>query len=173
MKRTIIPGLIVTILLLSCSIFGQGNLPQLSNEEHAIISVVLDSMMQNHTPETIDVYDKTSTGTSASVLHIAFEHDSIEVPPTLISNYASANRERYELDMDKLPDYVMLKDSDEAEPYSGYYAFTRPGISEDGMLAIVEYSFMSAPLAGCGMAALLEKKDGEWVIVWHEMMWIS
>ena len=160
------------VLFLSCDLFRPSE-PTLSNEEHDIISAVLDSMMQTHTPSTIDVYDKTSTGTSASVLHIAFERDSLEVPSTLISNYSAANRERYELDRDKLPDYVMLKDTDEAEPYSGYYSFTRPGISAEGSMAVVEYSFMSAPLAGCGMAALLEKQDGEWVVIWHEMMWIS
>ena len=173
MKRCLLfVPIILLILLFSCSLFGPSE-PTLSDEEHAILSVVLDSMMVNRTTTTIDVYDMTSTGTSASVLHIAFERDSIEVPSSLLSNYSSANRQRYELVMDKLPDYVMLKDTDEAEPYSGYYSFTRPGISEDGETAIVEYSFMSAPLAGAGYAVLLEKHVGEWVVIWRDMMWIS
>jgi hypothetical protein len=75
--------------------------------------------------------------------------------------------------MDKLPDYVMLKDSEESDPYSGYIRFTRPGISNDGLSAVVEYSSISAPLAGSGMAAVLEKQDGVWVLIWLQMMWVS
>ena len=173
MKRILLyVPIILLVLFSSFDLFGP-SVPTLNNEEHAILSAVLDSMMQNQVAETIDVYDQTSTGTSATVLHLSFEHDSIDVPPSLISNYSSANRERYELDMDKLPDYVMLKDTEESGPYTGYILFTRPGISDDGLMAVVEYSSVSAPLCGIGVAALLEKQDGDWVVIWHDMMWIS
>ncbi|RKY54534.1 MAG: hypothetical protein DRP93_05040 [Candidatus Neomarinimicrobiota bacterium] len=171
-RRTTLLCIIFLLFLVACDLKPEGP-PELSNEEHAIISAVLDSIMhQGHPLGTIDVYDLTTTSTNCPSLHIAFEQDSIG-SDSLLNNYYNANRIRYALNMDKLPNYVMLKDTEEAEPYSGYTAFTRPGISNDGLLAIVEYSSMSAPLAGCGMAALLEKEDGEWQIVWVEMIWIS
>ena len=173
MKRIVaFSVLLVLLLLASCDLFKPAGPETLSNEEHTIISAVLDSMMQSHAPETIDIFDQTSTATNSISLNIAFERDSIGSQPLLV-NYDTANRKRYALDMDKLPNYVMLKDTEEAEPYSGYFSFTRPGISDDGLWAIVEYSFMSAPLAGCGMAAVLEKKFGEWVVVWDVMIWVS
>lgn len=163
---------IAGLALISCDLKPEGP-PELSNEEHAVISAVLDSIIQQgHPLGTIDVYDLTTTSTNCPSLHIAFERDSIG-SDSLLNNYYNANRIRYALNMDKLPDYVMLKDTEEAEPYSGYTAFTRPGISDDGLLAVVEYSSVSAPLCGIGMAALLEKEDGEWHIVWVEIIWIS
>ena len=172
MKRSIIFVVIAGLALISCDLKPEGP-PELSNEEHAVITAVLDSIMQNQHPSgTIDVYDLTTTSTNCPSLSILFERDNID-SETLLNNYYRANRIRYALNMDKLPGYVMLKDTEEAEPYSGYTAFTRPGISEDGLLAVVEYSSVSAPLAGCGMAAVLEKEDGEWIMIWHEMIWIS
>ena len=171
-RRTTLLCIIFLLFLVACDL-KPDEPPELSNEEHAIISAVLDSIMhQGHPLGTIDVYDLTTTSTNCPSLHIAFEQDSIG-SDSLLNNYYNANRIRYALNMNKLPDYVMLKDTEEAEPYSGYTAFTRPGISNDGLLAVVEYSSMSAPLAGCGMAAMLEKEDGEWRVVWVEMIWIS
>ena len=172
MKRTIILVVIAGLALISCDLKPEGS-PELSNEEHAVISAVLDSIMQQeHSPATIDVYDLTTTSTNCPSLHIAFERDSIG-SDSLLDNYYNANRIRYALNMNKVPDYVMLKDTEEAEPYSGYTAFTRPGISNDGLWAIVEYSSVSTPLCGIGMAVLLEKENGEWQVVWVEMIWIS
>ena len=172
MKRSIILVVIAGLMLISCDLKPEGP-PELSNEEHAVITAVLDSIMQNQYPlGTIDVYDLTTTSTNCPSLSILFERNSVD-SETLLNNYYRANRIRYALNMDKLPGYVMLKDTEEAEPYSGYTAFTRPGISDDGLLAVVEYSSMSAPLAGCGMAVLLEKENEEWRVVWHEMIWIS
>ena len=172
MKRSIILVVIAGLALISCVVKPEGP-PELSNEEHAVIWAVLDSIMQHEHPlGTIDVYDLTTTSTNCPSLYIAFERDSIG-SDSLLNNYNNANRVRYALNMDKLPDYVMLKDALESEPYSGFTGFTRPGISDDGLLAVVEYSSMSAPLAGCGMAALLEKRDDEWQVVWMDMIWIS
>jgi len=172
MKRSIILVVIAGLALISCDL-KPDEPPELSNEEHAIICAVLDSIIQQgHPSGTIDVYDLTTTSTNCPSLSVAFEQDSIG-SDSLLNNYYNANRIRYALNMDKLPDYVMLKDTEEAEPYSGYTAFTRPGISNDGLLAIVEYSSVSTPLCGIGMTALLEKEDGEWHIVWVEMIWIS
>ncbi|RLC29164.1 MAG: hypothetical protein DRH32_07825 [Deltaproteobacteria bacterium] len=172
MKRSIILMVIAGLALIACDLKPDGP-PELSNEEHAVICAVLDSIMQQGHPwGTIDVYDLTTTSTNCPSLSILFERNSVD-SETLLNNYDNANRIRYALNVDKLPDYVMLKDMEEAEPYSGYTAFTRPGISDDGLLAVVEYSSVSAPLAGCGMAALLEKEDGEWRIVWVKMIWIS
>lgn len=162
---------ILLLFLVSC-IFKPNGPPELSNDEHAVISAVLDSIIHQYPRETIDVYDQTTTLTELPSLTIAFEQDSVG-SNSLLSNYEDANQIRYALDMDKLPSYVMLKDTEEAEPFSGYTAFTRPGISNDGLMAVVEYSSMSAPLAGCGMAAVLEKQDGKWLVVWIEMIWIS
>ncbi len=171
-KRSIILVVITGLVLISCIVKPEGP-PELSNEEHAVIWAVLDSIMQREHPlGTIDVYDLTTTSTNCSSLHILFEQNSIG-SDSLLDNYNDANRIRYALNMDKLPDYVMLKDALESEPYSGFTSFTRPGISNDGLLAVVEYSSMSAPLAGCGMAALLEKRDDEWQVVWMDMIWIS
>ncbi|MCD6446869.1 MAG: hypothetical protein J7L40_01750 [Candidatus Marinimicrobia bacterium] len=171
-RRTTLLCIIFLLFLVACDL-KPDEPPELSNEEHAIISAVLDSIMhQGHPLGTIDVYDLTTTSTNCPSLHIAFEQDSIG-SDSLLNNYYNANRIRYALNMDKLPDYVMLKDMEEAEPYSGYTAFTRPGISDDGLLAVVEYSSMSAPLAGCGMAVLLEKENEEWRVVWVKMIWIS
>jgi len=171
-KRSIILVVIAGLMLISCVVKPEEP-PELSNEEHAVICAVLDSVMQREHPlGTIDVFDLTTTSTNCPSLYIIFERDSIG-SNSLLNNYAEANRVRYALNMDKLPDYVMLKDTEEAEPYSGYTEFTRPGISDDGLLAIVEYSSISAPLAGCGKAALLEKRDGEWHVVWIKMIWIS
>ena len=163
--------IIILFLFCSCDLDPSGP-EMLGNEEHAIISTVLDSIIREQVPETVDVYDMTSTATNCTSLHIAFQHDDVG-SDSLIDHYNSANNITYALDMDKLPDYVMLKDTDESDPYSGYYLFTCPGISNDGEMAVVEYSSISAPLSGCGMAALLEKRDGVWVMIWHEMIWIS
>lgn len=162
----------VLLFLLSCSLFNSENIERLSNEEHAILSTVLDSMMRGQTLETIDVYDQTSTQISIYSLSIAFDQDSVG-SSALLNNYNLANQICYELDMDNLPNYVMLKDTDESETYSDYYSFSCPGISEDGNTAVVECSLMSAPLAGCGMAYLLEKIDDNWMIIWNSVIWIS
>jgi len=171
MKRSIILVVIAGLALLSCDLKPEGP-PELNNEEHAVISTVLDSIIQQHPSGTIDVFDLTGTSTNCPSLSILFQRNSVE-SETLLNNYDHANREQYALNMDKVPDYVMLKDTEEAEPYSGYTSFTRPGISDDGLTAIVEYSEISAPLCGIGMAAYLEKCDGEWCVVWLEMIWIS
>jgi len=163
---------IAGLMLISCDI-KPAESPELSNEEHAVICAVLDSIIQREHPlETIDVYDLTTTSTNCPLLHIAFEQDSIG-SDSLLDNYDKSNRIRYALNMDKLPGYVMLKDALESEPYSGFTSFTRPGISNDGLLAVVEYSWVSAPLAGCGMVAMLKKENDEWQVVWIEMIWIS
>lgn len=172
MKRLFVLFVIVGLALLSCDL-NPDDPPQLSNEEHAVISAVLDSLRHSNDPTgTLDVYDQTSISTSIYSLSIAFDRDSVG-SASLLNNYNTANSEIHTLDMDKLPDYVMLKDSDESDPYSGFIRFTRPGISDDGLYAVVEYSSISAPLAGSGMAAVLEKRDGEWVMIWLQMMWIS
>lgn len=171
LRKTLL-SVILLLFLVAC-VVKPDEPPELSNEEHAVICAVLDSIMQHEHPlGTIDVYDLTTISTNCPSLSILFERDGVD-SETLLNNYYRANRIRYALNMNKLPDYVMLKDTEEAEPYSGYTAFTRPGISEDGLLAVVEYSSVSAPLAGCGMAALLEKENGEWRLVWVEMIWIS
>lgn len=172
MKRSIILVVIAGLALISCDLKPEGP-PELSNEEHAVICAVLDSViLHEHPLGTIDVYDLTTTSTNCPSLSILFERNSVD-SETLLNNYYNVNQIRYALNMDKLPGYVMLKDTEEAEPYSGYTAFTRPGISDDGLWAVVEYSSMSAPLAGCGMAVLLENENGEWRVVWVEMIWIS
>lgn len=172
MKRSIILVVIAGLMLISCIVKPEGP-PELSNEEHAVICAVLDSIMQHEHPlGIIDVYDLTTTSTNCPSLYIAFERDSIG-SDSLLDNYDKANRIRYALNMDKLPDYVMLKDALESEPYSGFTSFTRPGISDDGLLAIVEYSSMSAPLCGICMGAMLKKENEEWHVVWIEMIWIS
>ena len=171
-RRTTLLCIIFLLFLVACDL-KPDEPPELSNEEHAVICAVLDSIIQQgHSSGTIDVYDLTTTSTNCPSLHIAFEQDSIG-SDSLLDNYYDANRIRYGLIMDKLPDYVMLKDTEEAEPYSGYTAFTRPGISNDGLWALVEYSSVSAPLCGIGMAALLEKENEEWRVVWVKMIWIS
>ena len=163
----------VTVMFtsISCDIDPEDP-PELNNEEHMIISAVLDSIKRGQVSETVDVYDMTSTMTYCTSLHIEFQHDGVG-SDQLLDHYQSANNVAYALDMDKLPDYVMLKDSEESDRYSGYFLFTRPGISDNGLLAVVEYSSVSAPLCGIGMAALLEKQDDEWSVVWLEMIWIS
>jgi hypothetical protein len=172
MKRIIVSVVIMGLALISCDL-RPDDPPQLSNEEHAVISAVLDSLRRHDDPTgTLDVYDQTSISTSIYSLSIAFDRDSVG-SASLLNNYNTANLEIHTLDMDKLPVYVMLKDSEESDPYSGYIRFTRPGISNDGLSAVVEYSSISAPLAGSGMAAVLEKQDGVWVLIWLQMMWVS
>lgn len=172
MKRLLlfIP-IVLFFLFCSCDLEPPGP-EMLSNEEHAVLSAVIDSIKRIQTTETLDVYDLTTNVTNCTSLHIAFLQDSVG-SDSLLDNYNSANDTRYALDMEKLPDYVMLKDTDESDPYSGYISFTRPGISNDCLTAIVEYSIISAPLCGSGMAALLEKHDGEWLLIWKKLMWIS
>jgi len=163
--------MITALALISCDLDPEGP-PELSNEEHAVISTVLDSIIQQGPLGTIDVFDLTSTATNCPSLSILFERYSVD-SETLLNHYFNANKISYSLNMDKVPSFVMLKDTEEAEPYSGYTSFTRPGISENGLLAVVEYSSVSAPLAGIDMAVYLEKEDGEWRVVWIEMIWMS
>lgn len=172
MKQLMIIFLTLGLVLLSCDLHPNDP-PQLSNEEHAIISAVLDSLHRHDDQTgTLDVHDQTSITTNIYSLSIAFDRDSVG-SASLLNNYNTANQGSYSLDMDKLPDYVMLKDTEETDPYSGFLRFTRPGISDDGLSAVVEYGSRSAPLVGSGMAALLEKKNGEWVIIWHDVIWLS
>ncbi len=170
MKKTLLALSCIVVLLLSCD-FHPDDTNNMTNEEHAIISAVLDSIRYQYSPTNVDVYDLSSTNTNCSSLNIAFEIDSIETD-TLLNIYYDANRLQYYLNRDKLPDYITLKDRDESNPYTGYLSFTRPGISEDGLIAVVEYSCMGAPLAGAGYAVLLEKHSGQWQMIWHKMMWI-
>jgi hypothetical protein len=161
------------LVVMGCTLFKPNEAERLGTEEHAIISAVLDSILQQQYPlENIDVYDLTSTATNTASLTILFERNGVD-STSLLDNYIDANRIRYALDIDDLPDYVVLKDALESDPYSGYMDFSCPGISDDGLMAVVEYSSISAPLAGCGMAVLLEKLEGEWHIVWIEMIWVS
>jgi len=171
MKRSLVLVLIIGLMMISC-VIKPNDTPELNNEEHAVISAVLDSLIHQHPSGTIDVYDQTSTSVNSSSLSIIFQQDSIG-SGSLLDIYNEANRTGYSLNMDKLPNYVVLKDTEESEPYTGYTHFTRPGISDDGLMAIVEYSEVSAPLCGIGMAAYLEKQDDEWVMVWLGMIWIS
>ncbi|MCF7832394.1 MAG: hypothetical protein K9N05_02305 [Candidatus Marinimicrobia bacterium] len=171
MKRSLVFLLIIGLMMISC-VIKPNDPPELNNEEHAVISAVLDSLIHLHLSGTIDVYDQTSTSINSSSLSIIFQRDSIG-SGSLLDIYNEANRTGYSLNMDKLPNYVVLKDTEESEPYSGYTHFTRPGISDDGLMAVVEYSQVSAPLCGIGMAAYLEKQDDEWVIIWLVMIWIS
>lgn len=173
MKRIhILIGLALLLLSMGCTIFRPNDPESLGVDEHAIISAVLDSILQQDPLENIDVYDLTSTAINAESLNILFERHGVD-STSLLNNYINANRIRYTLDIDDLPDFVVLKDALESDPYSGYIDFTRPGIRNDGLQAVVEYSSISAPLAGCGMAALLEKLDGVWQIVWIKMIWVS
>ena len=173
MKRIhVLIGILLLALAISCEFFKPNEPERLGPEEHAIICAVLDSLKQQHPLENIDVYDLTSTAINTASLHILFERNGVD-PISILDNYIEANHIRYALDMDDLPDFVVLKDALESDPYSGYTSFTRPGISNDGLMAVVEYSSMSAPLAGCGMAALLEKRDGNWQLVWIKMIWVS
>ena len=169
MKKLIL--LIISVLfLMSCDIHPDD--PELlNNDEHAIISAVLDSLMQLSIPESINIYDQTSTLINCASLNIAFERDSIHAD-SLIKNYYDSNRIPYSLNIDKLPDYVVLKDTEESDPFSGYIAFSRPAICNNGLFALVEYHSMSAPFAGSGTAVVLEKQNHKWIIIWQDIMWI-
>ena len=171
MKRSLVLVLIIGLMMISC-VIKPNDPPELNNEEHAVISAVLDSLIHQHPSGTIDVYDQTSTSVNSSSLSIIFQQDSIG-SGSLLDIYNEANRTGYSLNMDKLPNYVFLNDTAATETYTGYTHFTRPGISDDGLMAIVEFSEISAPLCGIGMAVYLEKQDDEWVLVWLGMIWIS
>lgn len=164
MKHIMIIFVALSLALLSCDLEPQGP-PELSDEEYAVISTVIDSIMHNHPSETIDVYDLTITLTNCSSLHLAFEQDSVG-SDSLLANYDHANLIRYSMDMDKLPDYVMLKDALETDPYAGLIAFTRPGISDDGLWAIVEYNIWSETLGSSFTGILLNKQSNQWTIIW-------
>jgi hypothetical protein len=163
--KNILITLALLVLIMGCSLFKPNEEKGLGSVEHAVISAVLDSIIHQYPRETIDVYDQTTTAINSASLFIAFERDSIN-SDSLLANYSDANQIHYALNIDKLPSYVMLKDTDESELFTGYTAFTRPGISDNGLMAVAEYSSVSAPLAGCGMAAVLEKHGETWRVIW-------
>jgi hypothetical protein len=55
----------------------------------------------------------------------------------------------------------------------GAVTVSRAGFNRDGTEALVYWSVYWAPLAAYGSLILLGKKNGEWVVMRDEMIWIS
>ncbi|MEA2077548.1 MAG: hypothetical protein U9O95_05970, partial [Candidatus Marinimicrobia bacterium] len=90
LRKTLL-SVILLLFMVACGLQPEGP-PELSNEEHAVISAVLDSIIQQgHPSGTIDVFDLTTTSTNCPSLYIAFERDSID-SDSLLDNYHDANR---------------------------------------------------------------------------------
>ena len=170
MKRTkyLLPLLI--LLLIGCSIFDPHEPETMNSEQHAVISAVIDSMMSS---DSVYVFDQSTPMINIRDIRLGLIQDTIFCDLTLLSNYRNTNRLISHLDADWLPGKVVLKEIDTTTFYSGNWRFSCPGISTSGKFAIVEFSHLSGSISGGGMVAMLKKQDGEWQIVWYEMIWIS
>ena len=172
-QRLLYVPFIVLILLSGC--LRTVVYPALSEEEHAVISAVIDSVLNWGYPEEYvpEVYNLTAKWFFSDVLRYALERDSISVDTSIYASYNIGNEKRWSLLSLYLPENVVLKSPSSEYPFTGYMDFSKPAFSDDGKYAIVEFGQTWAPLAGHGMGYLLENRDGDWVIIWSEGIWIS
>lgn len=85
--------------------------------------------------------------------------------PTEISD---ALKKKYNFDLLE----NILRDREKEKRYE-YYQFTKPYFSKDHQKAYIEVEYYSAGIYGDGMAYILEKINGEWVIVRGLNLWIT
>lgn len=170
MKRIFVFALFLIFLLSGCSLFESDEPQSMNNEEHLIITALIDSLMK---ADSISVYEQTTLMINTDDIRLAMNHDTILRPPSLLSNYETVNQKIYLFDPEKLPPNITLNPIDPDDMYASCWRFSCPGISSSGESALVEYSIMSAPLCGSGNVALLKKNDGVWRVVWFQMLWIS
>ncbi|MET3538392.1 hypothetical protein [Chryseobacterium limigenitum] len=85
--------------------------------------------------------------------------------PTEISD---ALKKKYNFDLLE----NILRDREKEKRYE-YYQFTKPYFSKDHQKAYIEVEYYSAGMYGDGMAYILEKINGEWVIVRGLNLWIT
>lgn len=174
MKRSIVKLFVIILFILSgCMRFITH--PTLSEEQHEVISAVIDSVGSLEFPpgSEYEVFNVTNLFINTSSIRYVLERDSVSVDTSVYGNYDIVNSQRYALRGIWLPDSVKLVINENMNPFQGCMDFTAPAISDDGTCALVEYGRMFAPLCGNGTAFLLRKIDGEWLIVWRLGIWIS
>jgi hypothetical protein len=173
-KRTDLKYFLLFLILLitACDIFEPRSEPETMNaQEHLIILTVLDSALGMADTAYID--NGTMTNIDIESMQILLNLQSVAYDASVLNNYRKANQETYLFNKDLLPENVVLEERDTNNIYTGNFCFSRPGISNDGQYALVEFHRISAPLSGGGYAAFLIKQDGLWRLHWYDMIWIS
>lgn len=169
-RKIILPTLFCLILVLaSCNVFSPSGMRTMSRTEHAIISAIIDSM--RNIGDTVKVYDISDSLIHTDKIRYKLEKDSISVDTALYGIFESINQNRRILDVDQLPENVILESSENPKRYSTTMCFSRPAISRDGNTAIIEYLWNTSPGIQVREATLLNKQDGEWQIVWYRVMY--
>lgn len=170
MKRPYIILFSIIILFAGCNIFAPNEQQTMGREEHAIISAIIDSMM--NTRDSVIVFSLSDSTINPEKIRYKIEKDSISIDTSLYAIFEKINEIRGALVEDCLPDNVILESVDSARNYSSTVSFSRPGISRDGRTAIIEYRWMTFPGTEVKQATLLQKQNGKWEIVWHRQMLI-
>jgi hypothetical protein len=161
-----------------------------TDDEYAVWSVTLDSMVVWETDDFVVLQNGTDTYNLGDSAMASYLKQQLKVPDEAIQNYTVRNAtpstierkltldvDYVLLDMQEITDIITLGGYDELyrryPKCNGVTTLSRVGFNVGRTMALVYMSHTPGFLAGAGWAVLCRKISGKWEVVTSTIIWVS